>query len=428
MTALESTILAGFRGVPFFVSSETEEGGRKVAIHEYPGSDRRFVQDLGRDPGVFRIQGYVADFKGVENIGWRQLDRRLSNALNDETEGILDMSVFGIVRVKPSSFSRTVDQKQVGRVNYEMTFLVSTPNPSPVVSPSNIQTLAVKARAVLDAAENDVANDLEIPTVTTTAQVSDYDGTQLTTSVADKIASLGSRIDTVTTFANTIRDNISDFVRDPISYASAMFNDGLLGSVFDTAEASRDSLNAFSELCRVGYNLATDFESIKEGSLSNLSQSFNIPKFGDDTNYRLTNNNNRFSITNSIRISLFANYMKLAADSDYTTDGEINDVIDDINDIYENIVTIEDVAPLTALTLDKCRIEALKILDSKLQTTPNVEDKKLKARTVDVELAYRLYAEIIENSEGLEDSAQVLTDLNGVLSNRYVDSVKVLKL
>jgi len=426
MSASDNTVLAGFRGVPFFVDTETEEGGRKVAIHEYPGSDTRFVQDLGKDPGVFRIRGYVASFEGV---GWRQLDRKLTSALKDkETEGLLDMSIFGLVRVKPTTYSKTVDQVTLGRVNYEMTFVVSTPNPSPVFAPSNSQTVSVKARAVLDAAENDVANDLEIPTVATTAQVSDYDGTQLVTSVLDKVTSLGTEIDIVTSYANTVRDNISDFVRDPIAYASAMFNDGFLGAVFDTIEASRDTINAFSELCRVGYNLAVDFESIKDDSLSNLEQSFNIPKFADDANYRLTNNNNRFSITNSTRMALFANYLKLAADNDYATDGDINDVIEDINDIYENIVAIEDVSPLTAVTLDECRIDALKILDTKLQTTPNVESKVLKARTVDVELAYRLYAEDIENSEGLEAAAISLTDLNGILPNRYTGTVKVLKI
>jgi hypothetical protein len=246
--------------------------------------------------------------------------------------------------------------------------------------------------------------------------------------VADKVASLGSEVDIVTSSANNVRDNISDYVRDPIAYASAMFNEGLLGDVFDTVEASRDTLNAFSELCRVGYNLATDFESIKEDSLSNLSQSFNIPKFGDDANYRLTNNDNRFLITNSVRTSIFAIYMKLAVDNDYTTDGEINNIIEDINDIYENVVAIEDVLPTTALTLDKCRIDALKVLETKLQNTPNIVPLKLKTRTVDVELAYRLYAEDIEDSEGLETSANVLTELNDILPNRYEGTVKVLKL
>ena len=425
MSSTDNTILAGFRGVPFFVSTETEEGGRKVAVHEYPGSDERFVQDLGGDPGVFRIRGYVADFHGV---GWRQIDRRLTTALKDESEGLLDMSIFGLVRVKATSYSKTVDQTQLGRINYEMTFLVSTPNPSPVFAPSSSETVAVKARAVLDAAESDVANGLEVPTVATTAQVSDYDGTQLTTTVTDKVNSLGAGIDIVTSYANNIRDNISDFVRDPIAYASAMFNDGLLGAVFDTVESSRDTINAFSELCRVGYNLAVDFESIKEDSLSNLEQSFNIPKFADDANYRLTNNNNRFAITNSIRMSLFANYLKLAADADYTSDSDINNVIEDINDIYENVITIEGVSPSTALTLDNCRIDALNILDTKLQTTPNIVTMDLKTCTVDIELAYRLYAEDLSDSTALEDSAKVLTDLNDVLPNRLIGEVKVLKI
>ena len=213
-----------------------------------------------------------------------------------------------------------------------------------------------------------------------------------------------------------------------MAYASEMFNDGLLGAVFDNIEVSRETLNALKELVRVGYNLAVDFESIEDDLLSNAEQSFIIPIFATDTRYRLSNNRNRITVTNSVRTGLLATYLNQAARNEYATDDEINDTIADIEDAYENIVLVDDVDPLIALGLDRCRVDALKVLEDKLQTTPKVVDFDLKTSTVDAELAYRLYAEDMVTSADLETTAEVLTDLNGVLPTRFKDDVKVLKV
>lgn len=427
---VKDTIQASFKGVPFFVETETEASGRKLAIHEYPGADKRFAQDMGLAPPVFTIRGYVADIKvgGVVTSGWRQLQRKLTDALKEDTEGMLDMSVFGSVKVKAGTYSKTLDQTTIGKVSYVMIFYVTTPNPSPVIAPVNIQTVANKVTKVLQEIEVDVAEKLSVPEVAATTLVSAYDGDSLTTTIADRIARVGQVIDKITSKADFIRDNINDLIRDPIAYASSVFNTGLLGAIFDTVEASRDALEALSDLTRVGYNLAIDFQSIKDNLVSNAVKSFTIPVWGDDVNYRLTNNENRFVITNNMRVGLFAIQLKIAAENDYATDAEIDDVVADINDTYSNIILIDGVSPLVALALDQCRIAALDMLEDKEQVTPNVEDFELKIRTVDVELAYRLYAEKFADVESLEERASLLTDLNGVLPNRYVDDVLVLKL
>jgi len=436
-TATQKTVEASFKGIPFYVETETQEGGRKVAIHEYPGSDNRFVQDLGLEPGIFRVRGYVADAPpktvaiapSVTIIGgWQQADQDLTNAFEKEEEGLLVLSTFGSVRVKAHRFSKTQDQKELGIIRYNMTFLVTTPNPSPVKAPSSEFTVAAKASAVLEVVETDMSELWITPTEATEVFVGEYDGGQVADSLADGISGLGQNLDGVTKYATNIRTNISDFVRDPIAFASAMFNDGLLGAIFDTVAASRDTVNALSELCRVGYNLGNDFQTIKDDALSNAIKSFDIPKFADDAKYRITSNKNRVTITNNTRIAVFAIYMKDAVKIDYTTDSEINAVISDINDVYENVITISDVEPIVALTLDECRIDALKVLEAKLLTTPNVETYTLNVPTVDIELAYRLYAEEFNTVDGLVLTSGVLTDLNDILPSRFKGDVEVLRL
>lgn len=431
MAPISQSIQATYKGVPFNIEIETQEGGRKVAVHEYPGSDSRFVEDLGKRPGIFRIQGYISSTKNKElgsNEDWLQQARRLTTVLEEDTEGTLELTIVGPLTVKAQSFSKTLKQVEIGRIDFNMTFLVSTPNPSPVIAVSSTQTVSSAVSDVLKDVEAWLADTLELPDKVVIAEVSDYDGTQHMNSIATAIQKLGQTTDTVTAQVNKVRNNISELVRDPIAYAAALFEGGVLGEVFGTVLISRDALASLSDLLRIGFNLATDFESIREDVLSGVSRSFDIPEFADDTQYRITNNRNRFAITNSLRVGLFSIFLHQAASNEYPTDDDINSVVADINDAYENIMLIEDVIPTLALSLDVCRIEALNVLEDKLQTTPNVVDFILKVPTVDVELTYRLYAEEFNDSIDLTIKAEILTKLNGILPTNYRDIVKVLKL
>lgn len=50
---------ASFRGVPFFVDSRDVETGRRTVLHEFPGRDVPFVEDLGRKARTFSVEAYV---------------------------------------------------------------------------------------------------------------------------------------------------------------------------------------------------------------------------------------------------------------------------------------------------------------------------------------------------------------------------------
>ena len=51
---------ARFRGAPFRVESHSAEAaGRRAAVHEYPGRDVPYAEDLGRRVSEYLIQAYV---------------------------------------------------------------------------------------------------------------------------------------------------------------------------------------------------------------------------------------------------------------------------------------------------------------------------------------------------------------------------------
>ena len=58
---------ATFRDVPFLVPGESNVEGRKVAVHEFVNSDRRFIEDLGAAPSKFRVTAIVHGTTAIQD-------------------------------------------------------------------------------------------------------------------------------------------------------------------------------------------------------------------------------------------------------------------------------------------------------------------------------------------------------------------------
>ena len=50
---------ASFRGVPFAVYGGEARFGRRLAVHEYPGADKPYVEDMGRSTRRIRMSGFL---------------------------------------------------------------------------------------------------------------------------------------------------------------------------------------------------------------------------------------------------------------------------------------------------------------------------------------------------------------------------------
>ena len=50
---------ASFRGVPFGVTADESEGGRRTVTHEFPQRETPYVEDLGGAPRRFTVQAFV---------------------------------------------------------------------------------------------------------------------------------------------------------------------------------------------------------------------------------------------------------------------------------------------------------------------------------------------------------------------------------
>lgn len=55
-------VTARFRGNAFLTESHDTKGGRRLAVHEYPGGEEPVVEDLGSKSGEFRLNAYFIGF------------------------------------------------------------------------------------------------------------------------------------------------------------------------------------------------------------------------------------------------------------------------------------------------------------------------------------------------------------------------------
>jgi len=107
---------ASFKGVPFLFQSHSTTTGRKVVIHEFVNTDRRFVQDLGKLSKKIKIIGVLT------GDGYFVHRNDLIQALQSEGPGILQHPFLGNLKVValPGTFTETT--QAVGKAVFNMQF------------------------------------------------------------------------------------------------------------------------------------------------------------------------------------------------------------------------------------------------------------------------------------------------------------------
>lgn len=108
---------ASFMGVQFFFKSDDESFGRSLKVHEFPGSDDPFVEDLGRKAKYFEGSAYVtgddADLQAIT----------LGAAFDAKGPGLLVVPILGPVSVHCEEAKRHADKDELGRITFSVKFV-----------------------------------------------------------------------------------------------------------------------------------------------------------------------------------------------------------------------------------------------------------------------------------------------------------------
>lgn len=136
---------ASFRAINFFIRSEDVKGGKKFVSHEYPNSNRRFVEELGLNPGVFAIQGFIHGDSAIEQ------KQNLERAFQAEGVGVLIHPLYGRLEVKSTVWNFSSVETDLGEIAFKVTFYESEVNISltpDLTSLSKVTAAADVARGI----------------------------------------------------------------------------------------------------------------------------------------------------------------------------------------------------------------------------------------------------------------------------------------
>lgn len=412
---------ASWRGVVFSVRSEDlPNGGRKVALHDFPNSDNRFVEDLGEIPQRFTITAFV------HGLDWLERGQALENALRTAGPGRLVMPTFGAWTVWALPYSKTASQTSVGEIEFQLEFatsravagiIESTPAPEMVFAAGD------NARESIGGAFGGLFN-APGDSLGFGAMISD-----VTSACNDAFSAVSSLMNAeslgeLTGAVRGLLGNAGGLLNEPIQLALEFFGiDEDAPGIWQLISEGLDTIDAVGALLNFTKNFGNNLALIQSDfdSGSTVSPVSGISLWAATTNDRIDRNEARTAIVESNRLASLVAAYEQASNGDYQTIDQIQTVRTDLEDAFAEMMRVDaqDVSSVPANrevreAMDELRIRALSVLDQKAQsawlTAQIIRTGPLAAPS----LTYLLYAESITND--LDDRTLQIRQLNQQVS------------
>lgn len=156
MTWRENMRRGSFRGAPFFTNAVDDEVGRRVAVHEYPGRDNPYPEDMGRKARGFTVECYVS---GPEYMAQRDA---LIAAVEKKGPGKLVHPFWGEFTVQAINCRIREGSGEEGVARFAITFVESGQNEFPVSSTNTAQLVETKSDTAMQATIDDFAESFNV--------------------------------------------------------------------------------------------------------------------------------------------------------------------------------------------------------------------------------------------------------------------------
>jgi prophage DNA circulation protein len=147
---------ASFKGVPFWIDRDTEEGGRRAAVHEFPHGDNAFIEDMGQRAKSFSVTAYLVGDTSDSDAS------TLSSTFDSDGAGTLVLPINGpITNCLCKEFVRTRTKDKMGFVAYEAKFWMNG-SLVPLVTAPYLAQLTYNAIGTLATAAQGIAASLQL--------------------------------------------------------------------------------------------------------------------------------------------------------------------------------------------------------------------------------------------------------------------------
>lgn len=143
---------AHYNGALFHCELNSREGGRRIALHQFPKKDQPYAEDMGRDAREFSVRGYCIVFP-YDQDPLRLRDYRIArelliHQLEAEGPGILQLPTSLPQLVVCPKFRVTEEERLGGYCVFDMTFREYG------IDPQTLAPSVATDAAVSDASQN----------------------------------------------------------------------------------------------------------------------------------------------------------------------------------------------------------------------------------------------------------------------------------
>ncbi len=387
MTILQDLHAASFKGATFLIKSGTTTGGRKTVIHEYPNSDRRFVEDLGELKQTFTIEGIV---HGVNYFNDRDA---LIAALKSQGSGELVHPFFGTVKVVAQPYTLSENTIRLGAANFSMTFSSSEESVFPVKTSNNKSLINSIKNEILSSVQDDIGNTFS---VSTKSGINFVDATAVITSVANVF-----QINSDTIFK--VQAEISDFTAK-----LETFSDNTNTNAFDAVNLALEFNDVFDAFGLLGTNARNQFDILQ-----------GLFDFGEDqepiitsTTQRIQRKSNRDILNSAMRANALAHAYNTVTDIAFITESDIKETQNILDAQFDFIVDDNNLSGETINRLKNLRVEVRDFLEQESTTAFKIATVSTHQIPTTI-FTYQYYGSV--------DNTQAIIDLNKVLDPTFIE-------
>ena len=410
---------ASFKGVVFSVRSEDlPSGGRKTALHDFPNSDQRFVEDLGEIPQRFSVSAFV------HGLDWLERSQALENALRTEGPGRLVLPTFGAFTAWALPYSKRASQTAVGEIEFTLEFATSRASAGIIESAPTSELVFAAGDNARQSIGDSFASKFNLPTDGDGFSAALYDITAAANSAFNAAATLvnAESLSDLTRAVRGVIGNAGGLLAAPTQMALEFFGiDDDAPGIWQIISEGLDTIQAVSDFLTFTNSFGNNFALIRSDvdAGATIDPVSDISLWPATTQDRIDRNEARSVIVESNRLAALVTAYEQAANADYQTTDQVESVRGQLEDSFTEIMRVDaqdvnSVAadPTVRNAMSDVRISALSVLDQKAQSAWLISEISQPAGISAPSLTYLLYAESLTDFDSLDNQAKQLRQLN----------------
>lgn len=368
MTVLDRLYKGSFRGAEFLFTSVDTSRGRKLAVHEFPNKNNRYVEDLGAELSTITITAIV------HGAFYEEKRNRLQVALDQPGIGILVHPFYGNINVVVQPYTVTEDINDIGAAKFQMTFLEASPNIYPASSGRNKSLINELYLSVYDFIKNDLEGEWLV----------NYAKNVLF--AAERLRRYYDLLIASTKIISSFTGDRNQFVND-IKKANE--------NVYITAQTPATLGSSTTELF-------SQFDDLASEENERFMANNKVFGFGeDDTQFSTTTeelierDSNRKLLNGSINAISLTNMYDAAVNLEYTDELELNRIGDILENNYQILINSEnsEVAPEALAQLNNLRTQTRIFFENLRITINKITEIRTNRMPVTI-LTYQYYADL----------------------------------